>query len=295
MAGPCSRQPRDKFTRLRNHADAALGKGRNVKSLLYVGAVLGLVLGMAGITQAGTILIVTDTQAEEASLAAFLGTLGHTVTVSNGQQYRNGNEGAAGAAAYVAANGVDLVVISRVTSSGDYSQFAWNSINVPMLSMSPHLARNNRWKWIDTADATANQAWTQINILQPTHPFMAGLTTGVIADFSAFGDELSYNNTTNAGNGVLVATKGDGLNLGAVSVIGWAAGVEFYPGSGQTPAARRALIPSIPYHEDLNDFTNFTAEGRLLIANTVNNMIPEPATLTLLGLGVAATLFRRRK
>ena len=84
-------------------------------------------------------------------------------------------------------------------------------------------------------------------------------------------------------------------------MVKWAPGTEFYTGSGQTPGAQRVLLGGIPYHEDHGPdpkvpmtFGHYTANGQAIIAQTVENMIPEPMSIMLLGLGGLALRRRRR-
>ena len=78
--------------------------------------------------------------------------LGHTVVLPTGSggtsQFRNANGGFAAAQGAIAANGIDLVIVSRVTDSGSYSETdnvptgvnrtGWNGITTPVLMMRAH-------------------------------------------------------------------------------------------------------------------------------------------------------------
>jgi hypothetical protein len=88
-----------------------------------------LALCLMGTARSGTILLVTDDNwknsrvgsagAPEDDFVAWLtGDLGHTVYRSGPEQYRKNQEGAAGAAAFASADGVELIIVSRVTRCG---------------------------------------------------------------------------------------------------------------------------------------------------------------------------------
>jgi len=262
--------------------------------LLAFALLLGLALG--SFAQAGTILVVSDnglksprSGTSEDDFAAFLSNLGHTVYVSDPQQYREANEGAAGAAAFVADNAVDLVIVSRDTDSGQYKNATgWNTISKPLLLMSPYLSRRSRWKWLDTTSAKNDQI-DDMKIVAPSDPFVAGLTGSYTS-----GGYVSYNGTTDPGNGTLIGTTPDDM----MWLVKWDAGTEFYAGSGQTAGALRVLLGGIPYHETHDDidmtFDHYSENGKAIIAQVVNTMIPEPATIALLGLGGLA-VFRRKR
>lgn len=266
-----------------------------MKRMIALAFVIGLAFSVAA--QAGVVLIVSDdTYAHtrsgtgvESDFASYLTGLGHTVHTSAPEQYRSGNEGAAGAAQFVADNMVDLVIVSRVTNSGDYNQTAWNDIDAPLLLMGPHLSRSSRWKWLETTNVTQTAVET-LNILAPGDPFVSGLGDA----YSTSDATVSYNGIADGGNGTVIATAGDG----SIMLAKWDAGTEFYDGSGQSAAAMRVLLGGIPYHETHNDveqtFDHFTENGKAIIGQVVNTMIPEPATIALLGFGGLSLLRKKR-
>jgi len=284
-----------------------------MKALLNATLVLGLV---AGSVQAGTILIVSDDQWKnsrapgganeppagalpEDDLVAFLQGLGHTVHRSTPKQYREGNEGSAGVQAFMdgIADPNKMVIVSRVTDSGQYDEgnngVGWNAIDVPLLLMGPHLARSSRWKWLSSTSIHDGAVENLAAFPDPNHPFVAGRTTNMTLPVGT-GRTLTRVATPNSGNGTVVATIPDGN----VAIVEWAQGTEYYGGSGQTAGAWRVLFTGLRYHEDVGTpvvFDDFSANGQAILAQTVNTMIPEPATLALLAAGVVATLIRRKK
>ena len=52
-------------------------------------------------------------------------------------------------------NASDLIILSRDLNSGDYASNAtevgqWNGIKKPLLMLVAHVARNDRWQWVET-------------------------------------------------------------------------------------------------------------------------------------------------
>ena len=270
-----------------------------MKRMIALALVIGLAFSAAA--QAGVILIVSDDAythtrsgtGAEADFASFLTGLGHTVHTSGPGQYNEGNEGSGGVADFVADNMVDLVIVSRATNSGAYDEgnngTNWNGIDVPLLLMGPHLSRSSRWKWLDTGNTTQAPVET-LTITESSDPFVVGLGTA----YSTADGTVTYNGTTDGGNGTVIATTTDDMMM----LVRWDAGTEFYDGSGQTAGAMRVLLGGIPYHETHSDveqtFDHYTDNGKAIIAQVVNTMIPEPMTIALLGFGGLALLRKKR-
>jgi len=273
-----------------------------MKRMIALALVIGLAFSVGA--QAGVILIVSDDTythtrsgtGVEADFASFLTGLGHTVHTSGPGQYKEGNDGSAGAATFVADNMVDLVIVSRTTNSGAYDEgnngTGWNAIDVPLILMGPHLSRNSRWKWVDNGSANTDPVET-IKIVEAGDPFVTGLTDS----YTVAGAKVTSNGALGAGtNGTLIATTQTDRAL----IVRWDAGTEFYAGSGQTPIATRVLLGGIPCHETHPNpgveqtFDHYSDNGKALIAQVVAVTIPEPMTIALLGFGGLALLRKKR-
>ena len=213
----------------------------------------------------------------EAAMQSFLEELGYEVIRATGEggsaQFKSGNEGAAGAQAIIASQGVSLVIVSRVTNSGDYNDPAgWNSIEVPVFLVSPYLTRSSRWLWVNSGDVNQD-ALTDLVFVEPAHPFVAGLNTDIFTTATSF----SRNPVSDAGNGTVIATTAEGH----IAIVEWQAGVEFYPNSGQVPAGRRVHMGGLRYHEDDGNgdpifFDAYSENGLAILAQIIRNLAPLP-------------------
>jgi hypothetical protein len=293
---------------------------------VWLGAAALLALcGAVATADAGNILLVSDngwsnTRAglnpgppnPEDEFVSFLTGMGHNVVISTGVNATAQFRPAPPTAAQLGPGGlfpgsVDLIIVSRVTSSGDYASnaaetTAWNSITTPLLLMGPHLARSSRWLWlnstvIDEADVT------DLVFDAPAHPFVNGLATDILFPVRPTGQSLTRVGTADAGNGTKIAHTPDG----DVAIVEWAAGTEFYAGSGQIAGGRRVLFPGLRYHETAAvntdpanevSFSHFSDNGKAMLEQTINVMIPEPSSIVLLivaGVGLAGFGWRRRR
>ncbi len=134
-------------------------------------------------------------------------------------------------------NAADLVIISRTTNSGDYDDgnepTLWNGVTSPVLQMSAYLPRSSRWRWINSTSISNQEAPIMI-VVDANHPVLAGVAVdpdGLVfpLDGSVGSGQTSFLATADAGNGSVIATT----LAGDLWVVEWAAGAEFYEGSGQ--------------------------------------------------------------
>jgi hypothetical protein len=170
-----------------------------------------------------------------------------------------------------ALNAAGLIIISRDTNSGDYANgntpTQWNSIETPIIMQIAHIARNNRWLWIDT-DSYNDSLPPAMEAVDTSHPVFNGVTfdnnqVGVINEAS------SFPSITDAGNGTLLAKRVDNDELW---IVEWEQGQEFYDGSGQTAGGRRMLFIS-GTNSGVDGRYNLTSEGEKMFLNAVRYML----------------------
>lgn len=282
-------------------------------------SLLGLAIGALAFVsvpsvEAAEILLISDqayasgdtrTGNPEAPFVSYLQSLGHTVILPTGSgstaQFR-GDGGPAAAQSIIDAQGVDLVIVSRVTDSAQYSEgttvpagvrrTGWNGIDVPLMIMGAHLARDNRWRWAGTQTLDETAA-TDLVFTDPNHPFVAGRSTDLLD--AGTNRTVTRLGVASVGNGSIIATFPDT----DAAIVEWEAGEEFYAGSGQFAGAKRVLFPGIRYHENIStdpiEFEDFSENGKAILGQTINALVvPEPGTLSVLAIGVVTLLRRRR-
>ena len=235
---------------------------------------LGLFVMPAVMCQAqGSIFIVTDDPELEAEGAGNLGDylrgLGYTVDVDEGEGGASAYRGALTAEEIAHLESYDLVIVHRATDSGAFDDDGappqWNALQVPLLMGSSYLPRDSRWVWI--AGGNTRTAGTEVNIVDPDHPIVRGLTGKL---FSSNRD-IDHITTGDAGNGHVVATMTMADGTSGIAIAAWDSPGFFMGGSGEEHTARRVFFPLLRYHEDDCgcSFSDYTLNGYILIARAV--------------------------
>lgn len=193
-----------------------------------------------------------------------------------------------------ALNNADLIIISRNTDSGSYDNgdavAQWNGITTPIMMNVAHIMRSSRWRWLDTTNTDATTA--NLKVESPSHPIFAGVALDANNEIAfLMGDDSSVTNNTDPGNGTLLATVAD---TGGTWIVEWATGQEFYPGSGEIAGGPRMFFAAGGHGSSMDGLYNLTPDGETVFLNAVAYMVPEPATIALLGLGALALRRRRR-
>jgi len=276
-----------------------------MRRALYAFLVAGVMVGTA---QAGTILLVSDSAAtgdHDESFVTWLAGLGHTVDTSGMGQAMRETLDAGDKAAIEAA---DLVIVSRLTSSGSYDNDRkyWNEVDTPLILCSGYLTRgggDHRWGWTSGGSGDATKSVTDMAVTagQEGHVFLDGLT-GPVALFD-------WSPGTEAPKAVYLPNTGDdyagtvvGTFDGRPMLVDIPAGTDFDALNGTTDdygttTARRALLGHWGYDnagaDQWEDYV--TDDYKAVLGNMVGTMVPEPATLALAGAGLGAMLLRRRR
>jgi hypothetical protein len=257
-----------------------------------------MLVGLCMPAFAGNILFISDEFApDDAPLTALLTGFGHSVI-------QDGNfAGGPPSAAYLgganpSGNPVDLILVSRKTNSGNYDDGTepqdWNALTLPILLMNPYITRTSRWGWINST-SIVNAAPSPAGYdpyPDPTHPFIDGL----LSDPWAAGTATDYiNSTAIPASATLVATMTFGTDVSA-SIVDIPAGTVSFGGKG-TIDGRRVLFQLHDYSDNAEVF-HLSPNGELILDQILDDMIPlipEPASLGLLGVGTAVLLRRRRR
>jgi len=240
------------------------------KKLVYL--VLVLAFCMASSLHAATIVWVSDNKAPTDGVPAdqpwvdLLDAQGYTVNLD----FRNQEGRSLDAAEIETLNAADLIIISRDTNSGDYTGTiaAWNSIETPIIMQVAHIARSNRWLWIDT-DAYNDSLPLAMEALDISHPVFNGVNLDDNNQVPVITEASSFPSITDAGNGTLLAKRADNDELW---IVEWEAEQEFYAGSGQIAGGRRMLFIS-GTNSGVDGRYNLTADGEIMFLNAVGYML----------------------
>jgi hypothetical protein len=252
---------------------------------------------------------------EDDALVAWLEDLGYTVDTSGmGGAYDEDLNPFADAAKVEALETAGIVLWSRRTNSGNYDndRKSWNELESPLLMMSGYLTRGEasgtRFGWTTGGSGDASMTETQIELY--------GITVETFFDWSEAptpGEApksvyLPNNDGSSefSPDAVVFATF-DGRAMMALME----AGIDLDALNGTTDkygvlGGRRGFMGHWGYDIDLNygegdprnrraSWDDFITDGyKAALEDMVAELIPEPATIALLGLGGLVLLRRRR-
>jgi hypothetical protein len=230
---------------------------------------LSLVLGLAHAGGAATkVIIVTNNTGDEAAYPPFLRSLLGNDTIVEVEKDKYVDPLSAAAKANLLA--ADLIIVSRRTSSGKFVADVkfWNELPAPLLLHSSFLIGDDRWRWMP--GGTQNVDVTQVAVVAAEDLVFDGLTiqNGLIDISAAPLPGLDVSNQGSAGNGTKIATPAGKDN---VMIARWAAGTEYYRGSGQIAGGPRV-------------FFGMRTDEFLPLVNSNGKKMLGNAILTLLGL-----------
>ena len=203
-------------------------------------------------------------------------------------------------------NAADLVIISRTANSGNYDdgdeEAVWNSVAVPMLSLTSYLPRSSRWKWMPGGEVRDGGS-PLIEVVDLDHPIFDGVTIeqlnivdpndlidpndpnapivlpdpiyGVdMLDPSAGSGQTAFFNSIDMGNGTLIAKV---YEADQGSIAEWESGLEYYDGSGYIAGDHRmALMAGTTETAAPQGAWNLTAEGEKILRNAIAYLLAQP-------------------
>lgn len=142
--------------------------------------------------------------------------------------------------------------------------------------MNGYLVRSNRWKWMNTT--TMVKADDILLAVDPAHPLFEGVTLElgnmvIFRDNTVIPGITSFVAGLDVGNGTLIART---LSAENTWIAEWAAGVEFYAGSGQIAGGRRMLLCAGTQEVavDPQGAWDLSAEGEKVLRNAIKYMLP---------------------
>jgi len=182
-----------------------------------------------------------------------------------------------------ALDAADLIIVSRASSSGDYDDgnepTQWNSIDTPLIQMNAYLLRSSRWLWVNSTTILSLDSPIMQAVL-PDHPIFDGVAIDadniVLAIDGTVGTgQTSFVTPDDLGNGTLIAQSIDGLPW----IVEFDAGVEFYAGAGQAPAAKSVIFNTGTQEVSADPTTpqgahNLTADGEQILRNMIAYLVP---------------------
>ena len=193
-------------------------------------------------------------------------------------------------------NSADLIIVSSTCNSGNYinddETTQWNSINTPLILSNTYLAESNNWRWINSTTLIEDMGAPLMDIVDGSHPIFANLLIDVL-DESVGSGNTTFLDTIDVGNGELIATAAE---IDAAWIAEWQQSAEYYDGAGQYAGGHRMFFVAGTHGSDgfPQGAYNLTPQGEAIFLGTVAYLIPEPATIVLLGLGGLVLLQRRK-
>ncbi len=237
--------------------------GKRAAYLLFLMSILGLTSPGWATTK---IIIVTNDPGTEASYTPFLkNLLGNDITVE-ALKDKYIDPLSAGAKADLSA--ANLVIVSRKTSSGKFVANIkfWNDLPVPVLLHSSFLIGADRWRWLP--GSTGNMDIMTVGVVDASDSVFDGVTVtnNQVQLCSTPMAGLDLSDQDSVGNGTKIATPA-GSNR--VLIARWAAGTEYYPGSGQVAGGPR-LFFGMRTHEFIPVLNE---SGKKMLGNAILSLL----------------------
>jgi hypothetical protein len=180
------------------------------------------------------------------------------------------------------ANNASLIIMSRNCVSADYGgsealASQWNSIETPLITFSVFITRNIRWQWFNSENVFCEGDYAiRVPASATKHFIYEGIgKSGTFDIYKGLGADLLLE--TNAGNGRVLAYNSD---QSGIYIAEWSAGIPFYEGTAQVPAAKRVFFaagesdcgPSQGQNMSAN---NLNETGKKIFLNLVDYLMPD--------------------
>lgn len=223
--------------------------------------------------------------------------------------------------AFATLNTFDLVIIGRSVNSGHYQQANeatfWNTtITAPLMDMSGYTLRNVRLGYTTGGTMPDTTSSVKLTVSDVDHPIFAGISLDAgntmvnnYADIITFNSiiqrGISVNSDPLAGGGTLLASVSADAPAAANGMIiaEWNAGATMATTPATTLGGHRLVFLSgtreaANVSSETAGLLDLTADGQTMFLNAVDYMttpVPEPGSLSLIGLGAAALLLKKRR
>jgi hypothetical protein len=180
------------------------------------------------------------------------------------------------------ANNAALIIMSRNCVSAEYGgtetlASQWNSIETPLITFSVFITRNIRWQWFNSENILCEGDHSiRVPASSSKHRVYEWIgTSGTFDIYTGIGPDHILE--ADIGNGKVLAYNSD---ESGILIAEWSAGIPFYEGTAQIPAAKRVFFAAGESDCGPSDGQNMSAynlntTGKNIFLNTVRYLIPD--------------------